>query len=122
MVLLLALIDDTSGAVEADRVLDIPALDLPGIGEGEPHVRDFDLVSVPDDLPEDAVLVAEPVPPGVVVEGGEGVQEAGRQPAQPAVAQRGVHLLVVYLLEHVAQLLDCLPVVVLKLDVDDRVS
>ena len=61
-----------------DLVLNIDTLDLPRVAVLKPVVRDLDLGAVLDDLAEDAVLVADPVSPGWVVEGGHGVQETCR--------------------------------------------
>ena len=50
----------------------------------------FDLEAVLDLLPENAVLVAQPVADRRNLQRGQRVDEAGRQPAQAAVAQTGV--------------------------------
>jgi hypothetical protein len=61
-----------------DLVLNIDTLDLPRVAVLKPVVRDLDLGAVLDDLAEDAVLVADPVAPGRVVESGHRVQETCR--------------------------------------------
>ena len=78
---------------------------LPGIGVAQPVVGLLDLPAVADRLPEDAVFVAQAVADGRVLQRGEGVDEAGGQPAEAAVAQPGVRLLLDQLLEVPAFLL-----------------
>ena len=78
----------------ADRHLDrFPRPDhFPGIGLRQPVVRVFDLEAVLDRLAEDAVLVAQAVAHRRDLQRGQRLDEAGRQPAQAAVAQAGVRL------------------------------
>ena len=57
------------------------------------------LSAVLDALREDAVLVADAVAVGGQADGGHGVEEAGGQPAEAAVAQAGVLLDVLQLLD-----------------------
>ena len=53
----------------------------------QPRIRFFDLVAVREDLTEQAVTVQKPVASHGVIQRGGRVEEAGRQPAEPAVAQ-----------------------------------
>ncbi len=66
--------------------------DFPGIGLSQPVVGMFDLEAVLDRLPEDAVLVAQAIAHRRNLQRGQRIDEAGRQPAQAAVAQAGVRL------------------------------
>ena len=60
----------------------------------QPVVRPLLLPAVADPLPEDAVLVAQPVAHRRELQCRHGIEEAGGQPAEPAVAQSRVRLLV----------------------------
>ena len=57
-----------------------------------PGVGLLRLLLPPEHLPEQAVVVVQPHPVPVQAQGGDGVQEAGGQPAQPPVAQGGLGL------------------------------
>ena len=70
------------------------ARDLPRIGSPEPVVRPLLLPSVAKILPEHAVLVAQSVTHRRKLQCRHGIEVAGRQTAQPAVAQAGVWFLV----------------------------
>ena len=74
------------------------------------------------DLLEHAILVADAVAPAGQVEGGHGIDEAGGQPAQAAVAESGVLLCIHQGLHVVAQLLEGLAVDPLQLQVHHRVQ
>ena len=80
-------------AVQLDLDLLVRAGDLPGVRAAEPVVRLLVLPAVLDRLPEDAVFVAQAVAHGRQLQRGHRVEEAGRQAAEPAVAQAGVGLL-----------------------------
>jgi hypothetical protein len=86
-------------AAEADHPAQLRALDLPRVAALEPVVRHLDLAPAGDLLGEHAVLVAHAVAERRQAQRGEGVEEAGGQSAQSAVAQRRVGLA----LEHVGQ-------------------
>ena len=73
--------------------------DLPRVGRRSQLSGCSSLPAVLDRLAEDAVLVAQPVAHGRELQGGHRVEEAGGQPAEAAVAQAGVGLL----LEHPSQ-------------------
>ena len=77
-------------AAEADGVADVGTGELPRVAEGEPVLRVFELPAVADLLAEQAVVVADAVAVGGDAEAGHALHEAGRQPAQPAIAKRGV--------------------------------
>ncbi|OIQ83854.1 hypothetical protein GALL_343470 [mine drainage metagenome] len=82
-------------AIELDRIEALRALEFPGIAVAQPVVRAFDLLPVFDALLEHAVFVTDAVAHAGQIEGRHRIQEAGRQAAQAAVAERGVgfHLL-----------------------------
>ncbi len=61
----------------------------------KPEIGQLRLPAVHQLLAEDAVLIAQGIPRGGVALCGQGVQEAGGKPAQPAVAQPGVRFLLV---------------------------
>jgi hypothetical protein len=79
-------------AVEAHRVDRLRALELPGIAEGEPVLGPLHLPAIVEALLEQAVLVADPVAVGRDAERGHAVEQAGGEPAEAAIAQRGVGL------------------------------
>ena len=64
----------------------------PRIGITMPVVRRFHLMAVSEGLAEQAVLVVQTVADRRLADGRHGVQEAGRQTSQAAVAQRRVNL------------------------------
>ena len=80
-------------AVQPDLHLLVGARHLPGVRAAQPVVRLLLLPAVLDGLPEDAVLVAQPVAHGRELHGGHRVEEAGGQAPQPAVAQARVGFL-----------------------------
>ena len=79
-------------AAEADGIAALAALELPGIAVRQPGLGQFDLPAVVDALAEHAVHIADAVAVGGDVERREAFHEAGRQPAEAAVAQRRVGL------------------------------
>ena len=66
--------------------------DQPGIAHIQPLVGQFHLLAVDDLLLEDAQLVADGVAGGGNVQSGHGIQIAGCQTAQTAIAQTGIGL------------------------------
>ena len=62
------------------------------------------------DLTEHTILVADAITPAGQVKGSHGVDEAGSQPAQAAVAERRILLPLLHLLQAVPQLLPAAPV------------
>jgi hypothetical protein len=79
-------------SVEAYRHRLLRPDDLPGVAELEPLVGALHLVPADDVLAEDPELVADAVAHPRVAVGGHGVEEAGREPAETAVAQPRVRL------------------------------
>ena len=70
-----------------DRLQDVDAVVISGVG------ADRFPPGVLDRLAEDSIFVAETVSHGRKLHGGQGVEEASGQPAQPAIAQAGVGFL-----------------------------
>mmetsp|Transcript_10912 Transcript_10912/g.45457 ORF Transcript_10912/g.45457 Transcript_10912/m.45457 type:complete len:318 (+) Transcript_10912:1665-2618(+) len=91
-------------AVQPHEVLDVQTLNLPRVSVREPVVRELHLLAVHEPLLEHAVLVPYAVPPGGIVQRRERVEETRREPAQAAVAQRGLLLLRHDILQIVPQL------------------
>ena len=79
-------------AAELDAVSDLGPGKFPGVGGVEPVVGRLYLAAVHDGLTEHAIVVTDTVAVTRDAERGHRVQKTGSQPAQPAVAQRGVGL------------------------------
>ena len=79
-------------APEADVVGDRRALELPRVAARQPVFRVFLLPAVLDDLPEQAVLVADAVAVSRHRQGCHAFHEAGREATQAAVAERRIRL------------------------------
>ena len=79
-------------AAEADGVVDVGALELPGIAERQPGLRIFLLPAVPDHLLEQAVVVADAEAVGGDAQARHALHEAGGQPPETAIAQRRIRL------------------------------
>ncbi len=80
-------------AAEVDVDRGLRAANLPGIAVAEPIVGELDLPSVTDGLLEDAELVANAVADRWDAERGHGVEIAGGEAAETAVAEAGFALL-----------------------------
>ena len=81
------------GAAELDLDHFLRAGDLPGVGLAQPVVRLFVLPAVADGLLEDAVFVPQAVTHRRQLHRRHRVEEAGRQPAEAAIAEAGVRFL-----------------------------
>ena len=79
-------------AAEADLLRLVHLGDEPGIAQAQPVVGQLHLLAIDDLLLEDTQLVADGVAGGGDLQGGHGVQIAGGQTAQTAVAQAGIGL------------------------------
>ena len=77
-------------AAEANLVDDLAALEFPGVAEGEPVLRRLDLRAVDHALLEQAVIVADAVAEPRDAERRHALHEAGGEPPEAAVAERGV--------------------------------
>ena len=96
--------------------------DLPRIAVAQPVVRLLHLVAIVDVLLEDAVVVADAVADRRQLQRRHRVEEAGREPAQAAVAERGVDLDVAQHVPVQAELLHRLAAGVFQQQVDDVVA
>ena len=92
--------------------------DLPDVAVLQPVVRQLHLLSLHQLLAEQAVLITDGAAHGRNVQAGQAVQEAGRQSAQAAVAQRGFGLFGQDGLQVDAELPQGLGVVLLRTQVD----
>ena len=106
---------------ETDRVDLLGPRGLPGVAEEQPVVRALHLVAVADLLAEHAVLVTDAVTAGGEALGSERIEKTGRQATQAAVAQAGVVLLLVDVLEHHAQPADGLTGLLLQIQIEHGV-
>ena len=79
-------------AAEADLEGALAALELPRIAVVEPGLGQFDLPAVGDLLAEHAVDVADAVAVRRHVDGRHALHEAGGEPPEAAIAERGVRL------------------------------
>ena len=79
-------------SAEADRTAGIGTREFPRIAVREPILRQFLLPAVLQALLKQAVLIANAVAIGRNAERRHAVHEARSQPAQPAIAERGIGL------------------------------
>ena len=76
--------------IEGDADAVIRTTDQPRIIVGEPVVGDLDLTALREGLAEEAELVMDAVTDGRDIHRGQGVQEAGGETAEAAVAEAHV--------------------------------
>ena len=114
--------DQNGCALELHPVDDVGAGKLPRVAEAQPVVGMLDLPALFDLLGEHAVFVANAVPEPGHVEGREGVEKTGGQPAQPAVAQTGFHLPLADFLQSEADIFQCAAKLVAALHVEHGVA
>ena len=81
---------DLDRAAEADVIADFRPVKFPRVAQRQPVFRIFLLPAVLHDLAEQAVVVADAVAVGGDVERRHALHEAGCEPAQAAIAQRGI--------------------------------
>ncbi len=93
-------------AAQLDLHRPLRTRDVPGRAEAQPLVSALDLPAVDDLLLEDAKLVADAVAHRGDLQRGHGIEKAGGQPPQPAVAQPRFLLLLQQLVEVQPQLRD----------------
>jgi hypothetical protein len=96
--------------------------DLPGIAESKPIVRFFDLITIADALMEHSVVVADAVAVSRQLERGHGIEKAGRQTSQSAVAQSRFLFQIPDLLHVVTELEQRLLALLEELEVDQAVA
>jgi len=77
-------------AAKADLELRLRTLERPGIGRLQPGLGRFDLAPIDEALPEQPVFIADAIAMCGNFERRHGFEETGRQPTQPAVAQRRI--------------------------------
>ena len=87
---------------ETDAEGAVGARHQPDLAAGQPDVRQFDLDAVHDHLPEQTVIVAQREAGGGIIQRGQRIHEAGGKPPQTAVAQSGIRLAVIQLLQREA--------------------
>src|SRR5690606_16394290 len=98
---------DATAAADPHLVANVLALDFPEVAKPEPGVGALDLLAVgADDLLEQAVVVTDAVAEARQVQRRHGVEEAGREAPQAAVAEAGVLLLLREALQAHADLLE----------------
>ena len=81
-----------NASVHRNKAGFINALDLPWRPRGEPVVRSFLLVAIIDLLLKETILIVNAIAIPRHVQGGQGVQETGRQTTEAAIAQGGIAL------------------------------
>ena len=79
-------------AAKADLLRLVHLGDKPGVAQAKPVVGQLHLLAVNDLLLEDAQLIADGIAGGRDLQSGHGVQVAGGQTTQTAIAQAGVWL------------------------------
>ncbi len=109
-------------AIEADREDRHPPLELPRRAVAQPVVRGLDLVAVDQLLIEQPVFIADTVPVGRDLEGGDRIHETGGEPAETAVAEPRLLFLVPDLAHVEAEILDGLLRILHDPEVDQAVA
>ena len=109
-------------AVELHREESVRTRDLPWVAVAKPVVGGLDLEAVPDALLEDPVFVADAVAVEGHPQGGRRLEKAGREAAKAPVAEARVPLLLLQLLEVVAQTFEGFAVGVLRPEAQDVVE
>ena len=79
-------------SAKAHDVTQLRAHELPGVAVDQPVIRLLNLAAVNNALAKHAVLVADAITNARQSHSSDGVQKAGRQPAQAAIAQSGIGL------------------------------
>src|SRR5918996_206031 len=96
-------------AAESDRIDHLRPLEFPRMAHGEPVLDVLRLPAVPEALAEKPVLVADAIAEGGDADPRQAFEETGGEPAQAAVAQRGVGLALEHLVEIHAERGECCP-------------
>jgi len=79
-------------AAKPDLVACVRPLELPWIAERQPFLRVFELAAIADYLAEQAIRIADAIAVGGDAERRHALHEAGREPPEAAVPQRGIRL------------------------------
>ncbi len=119
---LAVLVDGLYPAAEAHFLGKLCPTQLEGIAVPQPVIRHLSLVTVGNLLLEHTVLITDTAAAGPVAQGCQGIQEAGSQTSQTAVAQCPIRLLVLERGEIQSQLLDGLADFLMCTEVDDVVA
>ena len=98
------------------------SLYLEGISVLEPVVRGLYLEAVLDLLAEQTVAVSDAAAIGRIIEGGQGIQEAGRKSAQSSVSKGRIPLLILYKVEVNSQLIKSLPDLLIASEIDEVIA
>ena len=85
-------VDMLDAAAEMDVIDHLGPLQFPGIAEAQPFVRIFLLPALIDDLAEQAVIVADAVADRGDRQRRHALHEAGGEPPEAAIAERGIRL------------------------------
>ena len=115
----LVVLSDTT--IEPHWVHNVGSLDLPWVALLEPEIWDLDLAAIDDLLLEDTVVVSDSVAPSWQLKGGHRVEEAGSESTETSISEGGIGLLLVDLLEVVADVHESFLVLLLHVDVDEHV-
>ena len=106
---------------EAYWVNDVSSLNFPWVPLLEPEVWNLYLLSIPNQLLENSIVVSDPVAPCRQFKSGHRVKEAGSEPPKTPVAKTSVSLLFTDILELVTKVIESLLILLLHIDVDKHV-
>ena len=95
---------------------------LKGIAVRQPVIRHFHLITVADFLFKHPVPVTDSAAVCGIAQSRKGIQEAGRQTAQAAVAERGIRLLILHDIDINTQILQGFLHIAVRLQVDQVIS
>ncbi|MNI43095.1 hypothetical protein D3C73_974150 [compost metagenome] len=84
-------------APEADLHLLVFPAHFPHIIILQPVVRQLDLITIYNLLLKQAVFIADSAAVSRILQGSQGIQEAGGQPPEPAVAKPGIRLFLLHI-------------------------
>ena len=110
-----------NAAAEAHFIAGVVALKLPRVTVLQPVVRGLFLSAIDDILFKHPVVVADPVTASRQTQRRQGIQEAGRQTAQTAVAKTGVILFIDQLFQIEPHLRQCAAHIVINAQRQQRV-
>jgi len=107
---------------EGNVVGDARPAKLPGVSLHQPVVGALDLPAILDSLLKHAGIIADAVAIGRITERGERIHEAGGETAEPAIAERGVLLLLIDLLEIHAKGLQCIAAKIVEFEIVEVIA
>ena len=111
-----------NASAEPHRVCELRPGKFPRVADRQPVVRVFCLVSVPDELDEGAVLVANAVAERRQSQGRQGVEEAGGEAAEAAIPEPGLGLELAQVFKRDAQLMERSPIFVAEIEREEVVD